>query len=208
MRGRCRIDIAFVSWRAPARQTQRFGGRRTARYLGRQRVTALKVLAEFGSTGRIGLLWCGASLTDIAATLGPPWDIGRVGKRTRWPHLFSYGDVELCVCRCRLVTMINVQAWRDLVELPDARTNTIAPFPGRMTYRQITTALDEAGCRWQPDLQQPPGQTCLRTEPRGVSFTFRTDGGAEPLLEVVGVWISAHDCPPVPLEHQDDGFGA
>ncbi|WP_346342452.1 DUF6207 family protein [Streptomyces sp. SID685] len=21
----------------------------------------------------------------------------------RWPHLFSYGDAELCVCRCRRV---------------------------------------------------------------------------------------------------------
>ncbi len=62
---------------------------------------------------------CGASLSDIAAILGPPWDIGRVSKRRRWPHLFSYGgDAELCVCRCRRVTMISVQTWRKTVELP------------------------------------------------------------------------------------------
>jgi hypothetical protein len=64
-----------------------------------QRVTALGVMAEFGSTGKIGPLRCNASLTDIAAALAPSWDIGRISKRTRWPHLFSYGHVELRVCR-------------------------------------------------------------------------------------------------------------
>ncbi|GAA2985769.1 hypothetical protein JCM13580A_02440 [Streptomyces drozdowiczii] len=81
-------------------------------------MTAIRILAEFGSSAAIGPMHCGASLSDIAAILGPPWDIGRVSKRRRWPHLFSYGDAELCVCRCRRVTMISVQTWRKTVELP------------------------------------------------------------------------------------------
>jgi hypothetical protein len=173
-----------------------------------QRVNVLEVMAEFGSTARMGPLQCNASLTDIAAILGPPWDIGRVSKRTRWPHLFSYGHVELCVCRCRIVTSINVQTWLDPVELPDPRSNTITAFPARMTYQQITGALDATGCRWQPTLRQPPGQVSLDTEPLGVSFTFRTDDGPEPLLDLASAWISAHECTPLPAGLPDDGFGA
>ncbi|WP_344980635.1 hypothetical protein [Streptosporangium fragile] len=171
-------------------------------------MTALDVMTEFGSTGRIGPLRCGASLTDIAAVLGPPWDIGRVSTRTRWPHLFSYGHVELCVCRCRTVTTLSAQTWHDVVELPAARTNTITSLPARLTYRQLTAALDAAGCCWQPVSRQSPGGVELRTRPLGVAFTFRTDDGPEPLLENASVWLDPHDCPPLPPGHPDDGFGA
>jgi hypothetical protein len=43
-------------------------------------VDVLEVMAEFGSTARMGPLQCNASLTDIAAILGPPWDIGRAAR--------------------------------------------------------------------------------------------------------------------------------
>ncbi|MFJ1707639.1 hypothetical protein [Kitasatospora sp. NPDC088346] len=52
-------------------------------------MTAVRTLAAFGSTAAIGPLRCGATLDDIAAALGPPWDIGRLSKRRRRPHLFS-----------------------------------------------------------------------------------------------------------------------
>ncbi|MEU5701260.1 hypothetical protein [Streptomyces aurantiacus] len=162
-----------------------------------------------GSTGAIGPLRYGVSLTDIAATLGPPWDIGRVSKRRRWPHLFSYGDVELCVCRCRLITSMCVQTWRDTISLPDPhQPGTVVSHPGQLTHREITSALEATGCRWQSvTLNQPPGQTALRTEPTGTAFTFRTEGTPEPLLESAGIWMSTHRCVPPAPDAPDDGFG-
>ncbi|MFH8469614.1 hypothetical protein [Streptomyces sp. NPDC017991] len=172
-------------------------------------MTAPHALAVFGSTGAVGPLRCHASLTDIAAKLGAPWDIGRVSGRRRWPHLFSYGDVELCVCRCRLITSIRVRTWRDTIGLPHPRSGGVDSHPGPLTHRQMTSALEAAGCRWQQvTLNQPPGQTALSTDPVGVTFTFRTAGTPEPLLESAGIWTSAHECVPPAPDAPDDGFGA
>lgn len=170
----------------------------------------LEVMADFGTTGRIGPLRCGASLPDIAAVLGPPWYSGRISKHTRWPHMFVYGDIELCVCRCRTVTSVSVQTWYDPIELLNTRTNTITSFPGRMTYWQIIGALDAAGCRWQPAPYQFPGGAYLQAVPSDVVFTFRTDDEdePEPLLENAAVSIDPHDCPPIPAGTPDDGYGA
>ncbi|WP_189776253.1 hypothetical protein OG288_14360 [Streptomyces tauricus] len=171
-------------------------------------MTALAALATFGSTGAVGPLRCHASLTDVAAKLGPPWGIGRVSKRRRWPHLFSYGDADLCVCRCRLITSICVQTWRDTIGLPHPRSGAINSHPAHLTHRQTTSALEAAGCRWQPvTLGQPSGQTALRTEPTGVTFTFRTEGTPEPLLESAGIWTGTHRCVPPAPDAPDDGFG-
>ncbi|WP_329030482.1 hypothetical protein [Streptomyces sp. NBC_01423] len=172
-------------------------------------MTAIRSLAEFGSSAAIGPLRCGASLSDITAILGPPWDIGRVSKRRRWPHLFSYGDAELCVCRCRRVTMISVQTWRETVELPVLGTEKRATFTGPLTHSQITAELSTMGCRFNPvTLHQPPGQTALQVEATGVTFTFRTEAGSEPLLTNAGHWSTTHTCPPHPTHAPDDGFGA
>lgn len=141
-------------------------------------------------------------MNDIVKTLGRPWDLGRISKRKRWPHLFSYGHVELCVCRCRTVTGISVQARHDSIELPTRGT-----FPARLTYGQITEALNEAGCRWQSEPKDAPGSLELRTQPAGVSFVFRTAESSTPLLEQAGVWINAHDCVPPPPGLPDDGLG-
>ncbi|MFI6602749.1 hypothetical protein ACIBHX_41405 [Nonomuraea sp. NPDC050536] len=169
-------------------------------------MSAQQAMAEFAATGGIGPLRCGASLTDLVAELGRPWDIGRVTKHRRWPHLFSYGDVELCVCHCRTVTMISVQSWRDPIELPDSHSNMITPMRSSVTYEQITSALDAAACRWHPIPGQPSGQTALYTEPHGVNFVFRiSESGA--LLEKAGTWISSHDCLPPPSGLPDDGLG-
>lgn len=172
-------------------------------------MTALRTLAEFGSTAAIGPLYCGATLNEIAATLGPLWDIGRVSKRRRWPHLFSYGDAELCVCRCRRITLITVQTWRDSIELPAPGTTALATSAGPLTRTQVTTELNAIGCRLnRVVLHQPPGQLALRTEATGVTFTFRTEAGSEPLLESAGHWISSHECTPSTTDAPDDGFGA
>ncbi|GAA3424583.1 hypothetical protein GCM10018953_17660 [Streptosporangium nondiastaticum] len=165
-------------------------------------------MAGFGTTGRIGPLRCGASLPDIAAVLGPPWYSGRISERTRWPHRFAYGDIELCVCRCRTVTSISVQTWHDPIELLNTRTNTITFLSGRMTYWQIIGALDAAGCRWRPTPYRFPGGAYLQTVPSDVVFTFRTDEDEpEPLLENAAVTIDPHDCPSIPAGTPDDGYG-
>ena len=173
------------------------------------RMTALQALADFGSTGTIGPLHCGASLNGIAEALGAPRDIGRVSKRRRWPHLFSYGSVELCVCHCRLVTSISVQTWQDSIDLPHSESKKIVSHPGHLTHRQVTSALEAIGCHWQPAArQQPPGQIALQAEPTGATLTFRTADIPEPLLENAGIWTSTHRCTPPDLNAPDDGFGA
>ncbi|MFE3517558.1 hypothetical protein [Streptomyces sp. NPDC059166] len=160
-------------------------------------MNVLGTLARFGSTGAIGPLRCGATLDEIEATLGPPWDIGPVSKRRRWPHLFSYGDAELCVCRCRRITLISVQTWRDAIELPVPGTTTLATFAGPLTHTHVTAELNSAGCRLRPvTLHQPPGQLALQAETTGVTFTFRAEADAEPLLASAGHWISSHECTP------------
>ncbi|KQV21692.1 MULTISPECIES: hypothetical protein [unclassified Kitasatospora] len=83
-------------------------------------MTALDVLTEFGRTGLIGPVGCRVPLPELAAALGPPWVGDPVDKRWRWPHWFGYGDLQLVVCRCRLVTMVIVPAWHGEVEYPVA----------------------------------------------------------------------------------------
>ncbi|MEV4292600.1 hypothetical protein AB0K40_44435 [Nonomuraea bangladeshensis] len=166
-------------------------------------MTALAIMALFGATGEIGPIRCGASLNSLAETLGPPWDIGRISRRRRWPRLFSYGHVELCVCHCRTVTMISVQARHDPIELPDPATNVLTAFPSHLTLRQITDSLDAARCRRRVGTAMLE----LRTEPAGVGFVFRAGHAPEPLLEQAGCWITEHECVPPPHGLPDDGFG-
>jgi hypothetical protein len=170
-------------------------------------VTALAIMALFGATGEIGPLRCGASLNGIAETLGPPWDIGRISQWRRWPHLFSYGHVELCVCHCRTVTMISVQARHDPIELPEPGTNVLTAYPSHMTLSEITASLNKAGCRWHTGPNDSPDRLELRTDPAGVGFVFRTGHAPEPLLEQAGLWTNEHECVSLPHGLPDDGFG-
>ncbi|MFB7175879.1 hypothetical protein ACFCYM_34450 [Streptomyces sp. NPDC056254] len=78
----------------------------------------LDVLTSMAKTGRLGPVFSGAGWNDVTAALGEPWDIGTMSRRRRWPRLFAYGDLEMSVCRCRKVSLICVQTWRDVVELP------------------------------------------------------------------------------------------
>ncbi|MFE4174069.1 hypothetical protein ACFRR7_18810 [Streptomyces sp. NPDC056909] len=172
-------------------------------------MTAIRTLAEFGSTAAIGPLHCGATINDIAAALGPPWDIGRVSKGRRWPHLFSYGDAEFCVCRCRRVTLISVQTWRDAIELPVPGTGRLVTFAGPLTHTRVMAELSAIDCPFTSlTLHQPPGQLALQVDSTGVTFTFRAEAGSEPLLDSAGHWISTHECTPPEADAPDDGFGA
>jgi hypothetical protein len=157
-------------------------------------VHVLDALAEFGLTGRVGLLHRGASLRDLASAYGPPWDIGRIRSRNRWPHLYSYGDVELVMCRCRLVASISVPTWRDTVQLPPPGPGAPRTVPARVTYAQVVDALAAVGCPWEP-LPELEGQCGLRTEPERIDFTFVIDG-PQPVLYGAASSSYAHECLP------------
>jgi len=160
-------------------------------------VEALDVLAAFGSTGRVGLLHPGARLREVVAAYGMPWDIGRIDKRHRWPHLYSYGDVEFVVCRCRIITSVTVQTWRGTVEVPShAQAGEVIGLPARLTFAQVADALAAADCLWER-LKPIEGQCGLRTLPQRVDFTFVTDEGPDPVLHVAGTWTHEHVCMPV-----------
>ncbi|MBY8873276.1 hypothetical protein K7640_15685 [Micromonospora sp. PLK6-60] len=157
---------------------------------------ALDVLTAFGSTGRVGLLHPGARLREVVAGYGMPWDTGRIGKRRRWPHLYSYGDVEFVVCRCRIITSVTVQTWRGTVELPSrARSGETVALPARLTFTQVADALTAVGCRWERPTPSE-GQHGLRTLPQRVDFTFVTDDGPDAVLHVAGTPVHEHECMP------------
>ncbi|MEH1166065.1 hypothetical protein V6V47_11840 [Micromonospora sp. CPCC 205539] len=168
----------------------------------------LDVLAAFGSTGRVGLLHPGAHLRTVVSDYGLPWDIGRIDTRRRWPHLYSYGDVEFVVCRCRIITSVTVQTWRRTVELPSqAQSSEVIALPARLTFAQVTDALAASSCQWER-LKPIEGQRALRTLPQRVDFTFITDDGPDPVLHVAGTWAHDHECmPPAAVDAAfADGF--
>ncbi|WP_327087786.1 hypothetical protein OIE66_36530 [Nonomuraea sp. NBC_01738] len=156
-------------------------------------LTALSIVTRFAATGEIGPVRCGASLNDIAETFGEPHDLGRVFRSNQWPRRYAYGDVELCVCQCRTVTMVSVSTARDPMELPDPEIDALAVFPDRMTYSQVAAALDDAGCRWAAQPDEQPDRREVRTDPAGIALVFRVDEG-EAVLEQAGNWTNAHLC--------------
>jgi hypothetical protein len=166
----------------------------------------LELLAKFGLTGQVGPIYPGAILTDLATRLGPPWDIGRISKRHRWPHLFSYGDIQLVACRCRIVTHISIEVHRQRIELPTLQGGMFTIAPGQLTFEQIATALHEAQCRWTLH-NDSPGSRTLRTQPAGAHFVFDTDVGPAPVLHAASVFGAQHQCPPIPPGQPDDGLG-
>lgn len=156
----------------------------------------LDILAAFGATGRVGLLHPGARLREAVAAYGMPWDIGRINRGHRWPHLYSYGDVEFVVCRCRIITSVMVQSWRGTIELPSqAQSGKVIALATRLTFAQVIDALDTAKCHWER-LKPIGGQCGLCTLPQRVDFTFVTDDGPEPVLHSAGTWAHDHDCMP------------
>ncbi|MFJ1707640.1 hypothetical protein [Kitasatospora sp. NPDC088346] len=102
-----------------------------------------------------------------------------------------------------------MQTWRDVISLPAPGTTTPAMSAGPLTHAQVTAELDSIGCRFAPvTLCQPPGQTAMRVESTGVTFTFRAERGSGLLLDGVGHWITTHACSQPGSDTPDDGFGA
>ncbi|MEU7023034.1 hypothetical protein ABZ990_20565 [Streptomyces sp. NPDC046203] len=155
----------------------------------------LDVLTSMAKTGRLGPVFSGADWSDVTAVLGEPWDIGTMSRDTEWPRLFAYGDLELSVCRCRKVSLICVQTWRDVVELPPSITGGTGTFPGGIGHTDVVAALDKAGCSWEPYPPLTFGDQCSLTAiPSGANFTFEIPEGEEPVLNVMGLPGDGHDC--------------
>ncbi|WP_326659054.1 hypothetical protein [Streptomyces sp. NBC_00385] len=155
----------------------------------------LDVLATMAKTGRLGPVFSGADWRDVTEAFGEPWEIGTMSRRRKWPRLFGYGDLELSVCRCRKVCLICVQTWRDVVELPPSVAAGTDTFPSGLTYADVVSALDRAGCSWEicPSLTFGDQRTLVVT-PTGASLTFEIPEGEEPVLNGVGLPGDGHDC--------------
>jgi hypothetical protein len=158
-------------------------------------VEILDVLADMAKKGRLGPVFSGADWSDVTATLGEPWEIGTMSRRRKWPRLFSYGDLELSVCRCRKVSLICVQTWRDFVELPPSVAGGTDTFPGELKHADVVSALNKADCSWEPHRPLTFGNQCsLLAIPSGATFVFEIPEGEEPVLNVMGLPDVEHDC--------------
>ncbi|MFE3167949.1 hypothetical protein [Streptomyces sp. NPDC059224] len=163
----------------------------------------LDVLADMAKTGQLGSVFSGADWSDVTAALGEPWDIGTMSRNRKWPRLFAYGDLELSVCRCSKVTLICVQTWREVVELPPSVAEGTETFPAGLTYADVVSALDKAGCSWEPYPSLTFGDQCsLVAIPTGANFTFEIPEGEEPVLNVMGLG-GGHDCRTAPGSDKD-----
>ena len=107
-------------------------------------------LAGVAKTGRLGPVFIGARWQDVTAAAGEPWDVGATSRQRKWPRLFAYGDLELSVCECRKVTLICIQTWRDVVELPASIVGGTGAFAAAISYSDVVSALEQSGCDWQP----------------------------------------------------------
>jgi hypothetical protein len=153
----------------------------------------IDVLTELARSGRLGPVANGAPWGLVTEALGQPFEVV-VGKRRSWPRLFTYGDLELSVCRCRTIILVCLQTWRDTVELPVGLVEQQA-FTGHPTHAEVTEALGRVGCAWRPYTPLTFGDQCaIQAIPSGVVFVFERPEGQDPILNVVGPQPHHHDC--------------
>ncbi|WP_232791267.1 hypothetical protein, partial [Streptomyces kanasensis] len=158
-------------------------------------VEILDVLTSMAKTGRLGPVFSGADWSTVTSMLGKPCDIGSMSRKRKWPRLFAYGDLELSVCRGRKVSLICVQTWRDIIELPPSVTGGTGTFPARLNHTDIVSALEKAGCSWEPYSPSTFGNQCsLVAIPTGANFTFEIPEGEDPVLNAMGLSGDGHDC--------------
>ncbi|MGW1411265.1 hypothetical protein [Streptomyces sp. NPDC002403] len=154
----------------------------------------LEALTNMAKTGGLGPVFSGADWSDVVAALGEPWDIETMSRSRRWPRLFAYGDLELSVCPCRKVSLICVQTWRDVVQLPPLVVGGTGTFPAGLKRTDVVSALDKADCSWAPYPPLTFGNQCsLVAIPTGANFTFEIPEGEEPVLNVMGLPGDGHD---------------
>lgn len=153
----------------------------------------LDVLASMAKTGRLGPVFSGADWSDVTEALGEPCYIG--SRNRKWPRLFAYGDLEVNVCCCRKVSIICVQTWRDVVDLPPSIAGGTGTFPAGLSHEDVVSALDKADCSWEP---YPPltfgDQRTLVVIPTAAHFTFEILDDQGPVLNGMSLPGDGHDC--------------
>jgi hypothetical protein len=158
---------------------------------------AVALLVRFAVTGAWGPLAMNTPLHDITAAWGEASVDAPIGKRRAWPRLLSYGDVEVCVCDCRRVSLICVQTWRETVDLPTPDHGRLRTLPSTLTFDTVTEALTAARCPWTDDPKLTLlGQRALLAGPFGTSFVFEILEDGTVVLNVVGLHHPLHHCGP------------
>ncbi|MEU3612797.1 hypothetical protein ABZ725_10870 [Streptomyces sp. NPDC006872] len=157
------------------------------------------LLASTALTARLGPVHVGASWEAVTSALAAdPSEIGYPTRpRSRLPRLYGYGDLEISVCRCREVRLVSVPTWRETVDLPPELTGGTGSFPGAPSYADVVTALERAGCPWEPHPALTFGdQRTLRIPSTSAAFTFVVPAAGEPSLHALGLPDNGHECPP------------
>ncbi|MFJ5954208.1 hypothetical protein [Streptomyces noursei] len=68
-------------------------------------------------------------------------------------------------------------------------------FPAGLKHAEVVSALDRAGCSWEPHTPLTFGNQCSLTAlASGANFTFEIPEGEEPVLNVMGLPGDGHDC--------------
>ncbi|MET8628462.1 hypothetical protein ABZW30_32755 [Kitasatospora sp. NPDC004669] len=175
-------------------------------------------LTALAATGALDELRYGASLPELAIRYGDPWDAGRVHKKSRWPHAFSWGDALAVFCRCRRLRSFSLPTWHGELELPSPGGG-LQTFGTRVTESELGAALTAAGCAWETvTYENIPGQRTLEVTPvedvRVAFILVDRVGYDEPPLDdwqlfKTGLWGYDHaDCPEPDPALPDDGWGA
>ncbi|MFF2147882.1 hypothetical protein [Kitasatospora sp. NPDC058190] len=175
-------------------------------------------LIGLATTGALDELRYDASLPELAAHYGDPWDGGRVHREGRWPHAFGWGDVQTVFCRCRRLRSLSLPIWHGELELPQPAGGSLT-LDTHVGESALTAALTAAGCSWQTvTYENVPGQRTLELAPAAevrvaLVLTDRVGYDEPPLadwlLHKALLWGYDHpDCPEPDRTRPDDGWGA
>ncbi|MEU9041089.1 MULTISPECIES: hypothetical protein [unclassified Kitasatospora] len=108
----------------------------------------MAVLTGLATTGSLGKLHYGASLPELAAHYGDPWDQGRLHRESRWPRAYHWGDVMTVFCRCRKLHSLSLSAWNDQLEFPRPGGELVT-LDTIVTETDLMAALTATGHTWQ-----------------------------------------------------------
>ncbi|WP_051711859.1 hypothetical protein [Streptomyces sp. NRRL S-350] len=178
----------------------------------------LTLLTGLVTTGGLGELRYGASLPELAARYGDPWDGGRLHRSARWPHGFGWGDVQAVFCHCRQLRSLSLPVWHGELELPQ-ENGVLVTLDTHVGERELLAALTAGGHTWRTvTYENLPHQRNLEFSPAEevrveLVLTDRMGYDQPPLggwvLHKAVLWGYDHvDCPGPDRSLPDDGWGA
>ncbi len=164
----------------------------------------LTALREFGASGSLAGIRPLEALRDVTDRLGRPEKSGRISDDRPWPQWFTYGDVVVETCGCRVINRVSIRTWYDTVKIPAGRPGEFHTLTPATTFQELRSAFSGAGVKWHLLAQEHSlPQFTVETEPTGlpgvaVHFTFATDErpvvAEAPLYSAFAI-ESVHACP-------------